>query len=483
MSEHRGLPLVLTLVCAQFVVMLDTSILNVALPSIGRDLRLDAVGVAWILNAYLLTFGGLLLLSGRAADVVGRRRMMLLGAAVLVAGAVLGATAASGAVLAAARVVQGAGAAMLSPAAMSVLLARFSGPARAWAMSCWGAASTAGGAAGVALGGVLTGALGWRSVLAGTAAVAILAGIAALALVPADAPGPRRRFDAVGAGLLTGAAVAAAFGILGLRSAGMLGSETVLAGLVVVGCLVGFVLVERRSADPVLPLATFRDMRVVGGIAANLLGGAGRIGCFVLVALLLQQVLQHEPGQAGWAMLPTSLAGFAVSTLLLPRALAVLGAGRVAVLGLVLLSVAHLLLASVRIGDAYLVNVLPALVLAAAGVAFSFTPTTLVIAEGLAARNAGAGSGLASATAQLGGAMGVAVFGMVDDGRRAVVSAAGGSALRAAEAGLSTAFVAAAVSAAAGAAVAASALALHRLSARRRIAHVAMSVVGERPPS
>jgi MFS family permease len=151
-------PLVLTLVAAQFVVMLDSSILNVALPSIAADLGLTAVGTAWVLNAYFLTFGGLLLISGRAADVLGRRRMILVGAGVLVAGSVLGGFATTDAVLVIARLVQGAGAAALSPAAMSVILASFTGPPRARAMSGWGAASTVGGAAGVTVGGLLTSA-------------------------------------------------------------------------------------------------------------------------------------------------------------------------------------------------------------------------------------------------------------------------------------------------------------------------------------
>jgi Na+/melibiose symporter-like transporter len=174
----------------------------------------------------------------------------------------------------------------------------------------------------------------------------------------------------------------------------------------------------------------------------------------VLVALLLQQVLEYDPAIAGLAMLPTSLAGFAVSILILPRALNRLGPQLVAVIGLVLLVVAHLLLAAVDNGDSYLLRVLPALIVAATGVAFSFTPTTLVIAEGIAARNSGVSSGLASATAQIGGAIGIAVFGAVDAAGRTAVLGAGGTALAAAEAGLHAANLAAASAAAAAVVIA-----------------------------
>lgn len=448
MRNPTSLPLVLTLVAAQFVVMLDSSILNVALPSIATDLDLTPVGTAWVLNAYFLTFGGLLLISGRAADVFGRRRMFLLGASVLVAGSVLGGFATTEALLIVARLIQGAGAAMLSPAAMSVILARFAGPARARAMSGWGAASTVGGAAGVAVGGLLTAALGWQSVLFITGAVSAVIGVAGWVFVPSGKEADRRPFDATGAALLTGAAVAVVFAVLSAPHSGIFSVEALGGAAVAVACLIGFGFVERRTPDPILPTRVLRDARVSGGIAVNLLGGGARVACFVLVALLLQQVLEYGPGMAGLAMLPTSLVGFGVSILILPRALNRLGPQRVAVIGLVLLAIAHLMLAAVDYGDSYLLRVLPALVVAATGVAFSFTPTTLVIAEGIAARNAGVSSGLASSTAQIGGAIGIAVFGALDAARRAAVFEAGGSALDAAEAGLQAANIAAAIAAA-----------------------------------
>ena len=469
-------PLILTLVAAQFLVMLDSSIINVALPSIAAELGLGAVDTAWILNAYFLTFGGLLLISGRAADVFGRRRMFLIGAAVLFAGSLIGGLAATNALLMGARLVQGAGAAMISPAAMSVILGRFAASSRARAMSGWGAASSIGGASGVTVGGLLTATFGWHSVMLVTATAAAAVGLAAWRLVPRDVAAARRQFDATGAALLTTSALAVVFTILEAPHAG-LGSVQVLgAALLAIASLAAFAAAERRSADPILSLPVLRNPRVAGGVVVNLLGGAARIACFVLVALLLQQVLEFGPGLAGAAMLPTSLAGFAISTLLLPRALTRLGAQRVVLIGLLLLAVAHLMLSSVHNGDLYALQVLPALMLAATGVSFSFTPTTLVIAEGAAAHNAGVSSGLASATAQIGGAIGIALFGVLDATARAGVVATGGTALAAAERGLSTAHAAAATTALAAAAVAVLTFpALHRLPVVQRVPLRALS--------
>lgn len=449
MSEHRRLSLVLTLVAAQLVVMMDSSILNVALPSIAEDLDLSATATAWVLNAYFLTFGGLLLVSGRAADIVGRRRMFLAGAAVLTIGSVVGALAADEVTLICARLLQGAGAAMLSPAAMSVILARFTGEDRTRTMSWWGAASTVGGALGVTVGGILTGAFGWNSVMVVTAAFSAAILLAGWAMLPVDEKGSRRSFDATGASLVTVAAVAVVYAVLAAPHAGLVSPEVIVATLAAVGAGLAFALVERRASDPVLPPSALRDARVSGGIVVNMLGGAARIACFVLVALLIQQVLRYAPAVAGLAMLPTSLAGFAVSTLVLPRVLRRFGPEKVVLAGLGMLVVAHLLFASIDAGAPYIWRVLPVLILAATGVAFSFTPTTLVIADGMAARNAGVSSGLASATAQIGGAIGIAVFGAANAAAYAATVDAGGTSAAAVDAGLAAAHLAAAGSAAA----------------------------------
>jgi EmrB/QacA subfamily drug resistance transporter len=398
------------LVSAQFVVMLDTSIVNVALPSIQADLALGATGLTWVVNAYVLAFGGLLLLAGRTADLLGRRRVLVAGAVVFTLGTLVAGTAASPTALVLGRVVQGVGAAALSPAAMSLLLVTFPGRARARAMSMWGAASTAGGATGVVAGGLLAEHLGWSSVFFVTVPITALAAVAALRLLD-PAPGrPGRRWDGTGAAAITGAVVALVHAALAVPQHGWR-SPTVLVAVGAAGALlVTFVAVERRVRDPLVPLAVFRSRPVSTGTVLAVLGGAARASTFVLVALYLQQGLHLAPAAAGLAMVPTSLAGLAVSLSLLPRVLRVLGPERSLVTGLLVLAAGHLWLARTPAAALYAVDVLPGLLLVATGVALSFTPTTMVLASGLPAEHAGLASGLSGAGTQVGAALGTAGF-------------------------------------------------------------------------
>ncbi|WP_164737209.1 MFS transporter [Georgenia sp. SYP-B2076] len=438
------------LVSAQFVVMLDTSIDNVALPSIQDELGLSPAGLSWVVNAYVLAFGSLLLLAGRAADVVGRRVMFVAGAAVFTIGTLLAGTAPNEGVLVAARVVQGAGAAALSPAAMSLLLAMFPGPARARAMSAWGAASTLGGATGVLAGGLLTGTLGWSWVFFATVPVSLVLIVGARFLLEGAGAGPRGRFDALGAATITGAVLALVHAALAVPEHGWT-SPAVLAGAAVaVALLVAFTQVERRVAEPLVPLDLFRARRVSAGVTLGVLGGAARASTFVLIALYLQQALLMAPQVAGLAMVPTSLAGFAASVSLLPRVLRGVGPERSMVLGLVVLATGHLWIARTPSPALYVVDVLPGLLLVAVGVAFSFTPTTMVIASGLPAHHAGLASGLANSSTQVGAALGMAAFTAVATAASRTGDAAGQVV---STDGFAAAFVAAAVVAVATAAM------------------------------
>ena len=265
-TSRRWAALVL-LVSAQFVVMLDTSIVNVALPSIQADLGLRPTAITWVVNAYVLSFGGLLLLAGRAADLFGRRRLFVAGSVLFAAGTLLAASASSATQLVGGRVVQGIGAAALSPAAMSLLLLTFGGEARARAMSIWGAASALGGAAGVMTGGLLVGAFGWSSVFFVTVPVSVAAVALAGRFLPEGARGgTRRRFDWHGAATITGAVVALVHGALGIADHGWT-SLTVIAALTASGALVAlFISIERRTADPLLPLDLFRSRTLTTGV-------------------------------------------------------------------------------------------------------------------------------------------------------------------------------------------------------------------------
>jgi EmrB/QacA subfamily drug resistance transporter len=427
------------LVSAQFVVMLDTSIVNVALPSIQTDLQLTPTAVTWVVNAYVLAFGGLLLLSGRTADLFGRRRMFVTGSGLFALGTLLAAFATSPTLLMGGRIVQGAGAAALSPAAMSLLLLTFPGPQRARAMSVWGAASALGGATGVMAGGLLVGTFGWSSVFFVTVPVSVAAVVLAGHVLPHSVHGAHRRFDWTGAVAITAAVVALVHGALGIADHGWR-SPTVLASLAgSVLLLAVFVAIERRTTDPLVPLDLFRSRTLGTGVALAVLGGAARASTFVLVALYLQQALAMAPQQAGLAMVPTSLTGFAFSLALLPRILRALGPQRTLVVGLVILAAGHLWLANAPQDAGYVVAVLPGLLLAAIGVALSFTPTTMVIASATPDTHTGLASGLAGAATQVGAALGTATFTAVG------ISAGGPVRDTLASTGFSAAFTAAAV--------------------------------------
>ena len=398
------------LVSAQLVVMLDVSIVNVALPSIQADLEAGSIALTWVVNAYALAFGGLLLLAGRVTDLVGRRRMFVAGCTVFTAGTVLAATTDHTSVLVLARAVQGLGASALSPAAMSLLLLTSPGPARARAMAAWSAASAVGGAAGVVLGGLLAGSFGWRANFLVTVPVTLVAAAAARRLLPADETGPRPRVDALGAVLLATTTIALVHGVLDAASGGWGTAPAVLSLAVATVAGTGFVVTERRASEPLIPVGLFRSPTLTTGVAAALLGGAARASTFVLIALYLQQALALAPGRAGLAMVPTSATVFVVSLLVLPRLLRSHGPARTMVAGLLVLASGHLWLAQAPGGTSYAIGVLPGLLLVATGVALSFTPTTLVITGALPQHHTGLASGLAGAATQVGSAAGTAAF-------------------------------------------------------------------------
>lgn len=409
LARRRALALGL-LVSAQFVVMLDTSIVNVALPSMQADLGLSPSGLSWIVNAYIVTFGGLLLVLGRVGDLVGRRRMFSAGSALFAAGTLVAASAANEWMLVGGRVVQGAGAAALSPAAMSLLMLASPGERRARAMSLWGAASAVGGATGVLAGGLLTGTFGWPAVFLVTVPVSL----AALVITPRvleDTPrGSRRRFDALGAATITGAVLALTEGALGAADHGLTSPRVMTALVASLALLAAFVAIERRAADPLVPLELFGSPVLSTGVVLAVLGGAARASTFVLVALYLQETLAMSPEHAGLAMVPTSIAGFIANLVLLPRVLRSIGPRLSLVCGLLVLAAGHLWLAWGPTGDRYAIAVLPGLLLVAAGVALSFTPTTMVIASAAPDTHTGLASGLASSATQVGAAIGTATF-------------------------------------------------------------------------
>ncbi|MFJ8098333.1 MFS transporter [Streptomyces griseofuscus] len=395
---------------AQFTVMLATSIVNVALPQIRSGVGLSDGATTWVVNAYGLAFGALLLAGGRAADLLGRRRILLAGLGVFAASSLAAGLAASSAALIAARAVQGLGAAAIAPAALALVMEVFpAGPARGKALGVWGAVSGAGGAAGVLLGGVLTQAWGWPWIfctVAIGAAMVLAAASATVPKVPAQATG---RFDALGTATVTLALTALVWGLTTARRTGwgdsfVLGSFAVAAAL-----LTAFVLVERRHPHPLLPPHLFQTGRIATGNALMALLGSVWIALFFFLPLYQQQVLGDSPLTTGLGQLPLAFANMLGSTLA-PRISRRIGA-TATVTGALLAEAAGLLwLSGLNPHGSYAVDVLGPSILIGLGLSIAFVQLTALSVEGIPAQDAGLAGGLVNTTRQVGGAIGLAVL-------------------------------------------------------------------------
>ncbi|WP_431903008.1 MFS transporter [Nonomuraea sp. bgisy101] len=377
------------LATAQFLVVLSTSIVNVALPEIRSGLGLSAAGLAWVINAYVLVFGALLLLGGRSGDVYGLRRVFLVGTGLFALSSLGAAIAPDAVTLIAARAAQGVGAALLAPTALALVLTLYQGADRGTALGVWGAVSGAGGAAGVLLGGLLTGLYGWRSVFFVMVPVA-LAVLAATRLMVQPSPPRGGRLDLPGAVTVTGGLVALTYGLSGRW-------PFVIAGLVLLGM---FVLLQRRSQDPLLP----SRMRIVA--RANVLMallGAVWLGLFYYLPLYQQRELGYTPLEAGVAQLPLALM-ITLASWATPR----LHGRAVLPSGLALLAAGLAWLARTPADGTFLVDLLGPSLLIGAGLGVAFVRLTSVASAGVPAADSGLAGGLLNATRQIGGAVGLA---------------------------------------------------------------------------
>jgi EmrB/QacA subfamily drug resistance transporter len=447
------------LALAEFVVVLDASIVNIALPSIGRGLHFSLANLSWVVNAYVLTFGGFLLLGGRIADLLGRRRVFIAGLGVFSLASLAGGLAQTEAWLIAARALQGLGAAMLAPAALSLVTATFSeGPERNNALSIWGAVAGSGAAAGVLLGGVLTSALGWRSVLF----VNVPIGIAAILIAPrllSESRGDlaRRGFDIPGAVTVTAGLSALVYALVRATTVGWGSPQTigVLAAAVVL--LVTFVVIERRSAAPLVPFAFFRNRNVTLANATMLAAGAAIIGLFFYLSLYLQRVLGYSAIRAGISQLPLA-AGIVIAAGLASPLVARAGIRKVLLAGLATFAGGLAWFAQLPVHGSYLADILGPSLLIALGLGMTFVPITILSVSGVKDREYGLASGLVNTSQQIGGALGLAVLSTIATTRTDHLVAAGHSINQALTLGFHTAFL----GAAAFAALAIAALALFR---------------------
>jgi EmrB/QacA subfamily drug resistance transporter len=403
---------VISLICAaQFVLQLDFSIVNVALPSIQRELRMPAAELQWIVTGYALAFGSLLLAGGRLADLLGRRRL-LAGGLILFGVASLACGLAQWAImLIIARIVQGAAGAMVSPAALSLLTTTNSeGAARNRALAIWQATTAAGATAGIVAGGLLTQYFGWRAVfLVNPPIIAVM--LALLPRLPAGArSGAGGSVDVRGALLVTTGIAALIFGLSSGQQHGFTAPATIIALALAVLLTTGFVFAEKRSAAPMLPLSILAEPARRAAIAAMLLIGAILAGYVYFASLYMQKVLGFSPVATGLALVPSTVTVVLVSTLGTRRLLARFSIKAVLLAGLACMGAGQLLLAQITTGASYPAAVLPGLVLTAAGIGLALPTASIAITSGVRSSDQGLAGALFTTSQQTGAAVGLAIL-------------------------------------------------------------------------
>jgi EmrB/QacA subfamily drug resistance transporter len=408
--------LVLLVVClAQFMVILDVSIVNVALPSIRNGLGFSTTGLQWVVNAYTLTFAGLLMLGGRSADLLGRRRVFLAGVAMFSLSSLVCALAASQGLLIGARAVQGIAGAVSSPATLSIITSTLpEGPERNRGLALWGAMGALGASSGALLGGLLTQGFGWQAIFAVNVPLGAIVVALGLRAIPAIAPVSDsehpRHFDALGATLITSGLIGITYGIVRTDTLGW-GSTGVLAPLAAgLGLLAAFAYVEAKVAlVPLVPLSIFRARRLRAANLIVLLMYAANFPAWFFITLYLQQVLHYNAIEAGLGFLPMTLSIFAGSSLA-PRVVARFGSRPVIVTALLSMTVGMILLTGIGPGGTYVGTVLAGALLTALGMGFSLVPSTIVAMQGVPGSQSGLASGLLNTSRLMGGALGLAIL-------------------------------------------------------------------------
>lgn len=409
--RHDNRWIVLAIVCVgQLMVVLDATIVTVALPALQTDLGLSPENLQWVVNAYTLTFGGFLLLGGRLGDILGRRTVFVAGVVVFTLASLLCALSENETHLIVARALQGLGGALLSPAALSIIATEFDGDERAKALSVWGAIAGAGAAVGLLLGGILVEAASWEWIFLINLPIGVAVMAAALKQIAQTRADERPSHDVFGAITATGGLVLLVYGIVEAEHAGWTSGTTLLRGGIAIALLVAFLLIERRHHDPLVPLGIFRVRSVASANTVGLLAFAGIFAQFVFLSLFLQQVRGYSALETGLASLPFSItivimAG--VASQVVPR----IGVRRSAIMGTAIGAVGMVLFALVLDVDvAYFPGIIGPMVLLAIGMAFTFVPLTFLATSRVEPSKAGLASGLFNTTQQVGGALGLAIL-------------------------------------------------------------------------
>ncbi|MFC8824397.1 DHA2 family efflux MFS transporter permease subunit [Streptomyces sp. NPDC057137] len=410
----RTWAVILAACAGQFLVVLDVSVVNVALPSMRTDLGLSTIGLQWVLNAYSIAFAGFMLLGGRAADIFGRKRMFLAGLVVFTAASLAGGLAQEGWQLLAARGVQGLGAAVLAPATLTILTAAVpAGPARTRAIATWAAVGAGGGAAGGLVGGVLTDVLSWRWVLLiNVPAGALVLVAAVLWLTESRAKEARRRLDLPGAVLVTGGLAVVAYGIVQTEQAGWGAAATLVPLLGGLLLLAAFLLVEARTKQPLMPLRLFRVRAVSAANAGMVMTGSASFAMWFFMTVYAQNVLGYTPLEAGLALIPSSLS-VVLGSKLAPLVMRRIGARHVAVLGALVGAVGFGWQSMMTADGTFLRTILGPGILMMAGAGLAMTPLAALATGSAAPGEAGLVSGLVNTSRTMGGAIGLAVLSTV----------------------------------------------------------------------
>ncbi len=409
----------LILLCAaQFVVVLDASIVNVALPTIGEGLHFSQQNLPWVVNAYVLTFGGFLLLGGRMADLLGRRRVFIAGLILVAVASLAAGFSSTEGQLIAARAAQGLGAAIISPAALSIVTTIFrEGSERNKALGVWGAVAGSGGAAGVLLGGILTDGLGWEWVLWVNVPVAIIAALLSPRLLPESrSESATRHFDAAGAVTVTAGLSLLVYALVDAVDAGWGSTQTIgLLGLA--AALIGvFVLIELRSEAPLIPFRIFQNRTLTGANVVGILIGASLFSAFFFISLYMQQVLGYSAIHAGLSDLPLAVS-IMVSAAIGSQLVTRFGFKPVLAAGMVFISAGLLWFSQVSVGGGFLTDILGPSLLMAIGLGLGFVTSTIAAVSGVREQESGLASGLINTSQQIGGALGLAVLATIANSR------------------------------------------------------------------
>jgi EmrB/QacA subfamily drug resistance transporter len=455
-TDNRARWLALIVLClGTLMIVLDTTIVNVALPSIRTDLHFSQTSLAWVVNAYLLTFGGFLLLGGRLGDLYGPRRLFLSGITLFTLASLCCGLANSQGLLVAARAVQGLGGAVASAVSLALTMTLFTEPhERAKAMGIFGFVASGGGAIGVLLGGVLTNSLDWHWIFLVNLPIGVVVVLLSLRLLPGGrAEHANRRLDVGGAVTVTAALMLAVYAIVNGNTAGWTSARTLglLGGALALFAL--FVLIESRVSAPLMPLGLFARRNLATANAVGILWAAAMFAWFFLSALYLQLVLGYSPLQVGLAFLPANLIMGALSVAVSARLVMRFGIKRPLGTGLTFAAVGLLLFTRAPVGGSFAVDVLPSMILLGIGAGIAFNPVLLAAMSDVEPQEAGLASGIVNTAFMMGGALGLAVLASIAASRTDSLGAGGDGPLAALVGGYHIAFLVGAIFALTGAAV------------------------------